>query len=112
VAAACLGARAWGTRGRERRGQGRLTARAAAPGGSGGRLGARAAAPGGGGDGGDSDVRAFSACRHFKLRQMREGKRSAGGFEAQVYSSVTGLIDEYTWAMPRGPCHVYSSVNR
>jgi hypothetical protein len=101
VVATGLGAWARGTRGWERRGQGWLRARAAAPGGSGGQLGARAVAPGGGGDGGDGDVRAFSTCGHFKMRQMREGKRSAGGFEAQVYSSVNRRIylGHATWAL-------------
>jgi hypothetical protein len=36
-------------------------------------------------------VHAFSMCGCFEMRQRREGKRSAGGFEAQVYS----------WALPR-----------
>jgi hypothetical protein len=70
-------------------------------------LKARAAAPGGSGGEDDGGVRAFSTCGHFEIRQTREGKRSTGSFEAQVYLSVT---DKYTWAVPHGLCHVYSSV--
>jgi hypothetical protein len=66
-----------------------------------------AAAPRGCGGGGDGVVRAFSACVRFKMRQRREEKRSADGFEAQVYQ----LTEEYIWTVPRGPCRVYLSVN-
>jgi hypothetical protein len=116
-------ARAWGARGRECRGLRRSGATRPAQGlGGGGWLGARVAAPGGGGGGGDDgrlgawaaalrggsgrgdgDVRAFSACGHFEIRQKREGKRSMGSFEAQIYSSVNRRIylGRATWALPR-----------
>jgi hypothetical protein len=91
-----------GGAGRERRG--RLGARAAAPrgGDGGGRLGAWAAARGGGGGGGDGGVRVFSACGRLKMRHQREGKTSAVGFKAQVYSSVNRRINlgHATWALP------------
>jgi hypothetical protein len=48
---------------------------------------ARSAQGAGGGGGGDDGMRAFSVCGHFEMRQRREGKRSAGSFEAQVYLS-------------------------
>jgi hypothetical protein len=77
---------------------GRLRARVAAPrsGGGGGRLRAWVAAP----EGGDDRLGAWVAAPgRFKTRRGREGKRSAGGFEAQVYSTVPRLI-----------CRVYSSI--
>jgi hypothetical protein len=46
---------------------------------------------GGGGDGGRLRAQAAEAmavCGCFEMRQRREEKRSAGGFEAQTYSSV------------------------
>jgi hypothetical protein len=58
-------------------------------GGGGGRLRVWAVVPGGTSDGG---VRAFSTCGRFEMRWRREGKRGAGGFEAQVYSSVNRQI--------------------
>jgi hypothetical protein len=66
-------------------GGGWLRARATVPGGGGGdggRLGARAVASGGGSGRGDGGVLAF------RNETKGEGKRSANGFEAQVYSSV------------------------
>jgi hypothetical protein len=44
---------------------------------------------------GAAAAKATVACGHFEMRQRREGKRSAGGLEAEVYSSVA------TWALPR-----------
>jgi hypothetical protein len=52
-------------------------------------------------------VEVTAACGRFEIRQSSEGKRSASGFEAQVYSWVN---QRYTWAVPRGPCRVYSSI--
>jgi hypothetical protein len=47
-------------------------------------------------------VEAMVACGRLKMRQRREGKRSAGSFEAQVYSSVNRRIylGRATWALP------------
>jgi hypothetical protein len=60
-----------------------------------------------GGGGGQLGAQVAAACGRFEIRQSSEGKRSASGFEAQVYSWVN---QRYTWAVPRGPCRVYLSV--
>jgi hypothetical protein len=46
-------------------------------------------------------VRAFQ-------NETEEEKKGARAVSKPKY--IHGLTDDYTWAMPRGPCHVYSSV--